>query len=112
MRIVTEKSDQGGFSLLELIAVTAILGVLATLVVARVSSYNEGSKAGACYVNKGDIEIQAELWQHNTGSWPASDLSDIGADGNYFPEGVSSCPVDGTAYAIDASTGLVIGHNH
>lgn len=100
------------FSLLELVAVAALLGVLATIIIRRVHNYHNEAKVAACYMNKGDIEIQAELWMHNTGSWPASDLSDIGADLNYFPESLPTCPVDGSAYAIDPLTGLSIGHNH
>ena len=106
------KKFRQGFSLLELTVVVALLGMLATLVLTRVSNQSDASKVSANNVNKGDIEIQAELWLHNTGSWPASDLSDIGADVNYFPGGVPLCPVDGTPYTIDANTGLVVGHNH
>ena len=73
---------------------------------------NDAAKVAACHVYKGDIEIQVELWNHNTGSWPAANLASIGADINYFPEGLPTCPVDGTTYTIDTSTGLVIGHNH
>ena len=101
-----------GFSLVELIAVIAILGVVAVLILPRASSGNDAAKVAACHVYKGDIEIQVELWNHNTGSWPAANLASIGADINYFPEGLPTCPVDGTTYTIDTSTGLVIGHSH
>ncbi len=107
-----DRDHQRAFSLLELLAVTAILGLLAAIILPRVVGSNDTAKVGACHVYKGDIEIQAELWLHNTGSWPAGNLSDIGADLNYFPEGLPTCPVDGTAYTMDTSTGRVIGHNH
>jgi len=77
-----------------------------------VTSHYDESKVAASLLYKGDIEIQAELWRHNTGSWPASNLATIGADVNYFPEGLPICPVDGTPYTIDPLTGLVVGHNH
>ena len=63
-------------------------------------------------VAEAEIEIQAELWRHNTGNWPAANLATIGADVSYFPGGLPTCPVDESAYTIDTSTGLVIGHNH
>jgi len=100
------------FSLLELLAVVAMLGLIAAIVLPRISGPSDESKRQACFVNKGDIEIQAEIWMHNTGNWPAANLTDIGVDTNYFPEGVPTCPVDGTAYSIDSNTGRVIGHNH
>lgn len=101
-----------GFSLLELTAVSVILGLVSVLILPRLTNNNDAAKTAACHVFKGDIEIQAELWIHNTGSWPAANLSDIGADLNYFPEGIPICPVDGSAYTINASTGLVVGHTH
>ena len=100
------------YSLVELVAVAVLLGVLASIIIRRVHSYNDEAEVAACDTNQGDIEIQAELWLHNSGSWPASDLSDMGADINYFPDGLPSCPVDGSSYALDPATGLVIGHNH
>jgi competence protein ComGC len=99
-------------SFLELMAVMAILALLFVLILPRIAGENDASKSAACQTYKGNIEIQAELWKHNTGSWPAASLSDIGADLDYFPEGLPTCPVDGTTYTIDTITGRVIGHNH
>lgn len=101
-----------GFSLLELIVVVAILGLVATIIIPRIVGSDDATKIAACHVFKGDIEIQAEVWNHNNHSWPLGNLADIGADIDYFPEGLPTCPVDGTPYLIDATTGLVIGHNH
>jgi prepilin-type N-terminal cleavage/methylation domain-containing protein len=101
-----------GHSLLELIAVVAMIGILAAIIVTHVTSENDSSKINACQTYKGNIEIQAELWIHNQGSLPLANLSDIGAVTAYFPEGLPTCPVDGTAYTIDTATGLVVGHNH
>ena len=101
-----------GFSLLELIAVIGILAILAVVVLTRVSGANDSANIAACFAYKGEIEIQAELWNYNNGVWPAGNLGDIGTDLNYFPTGLPLCPVDGTAYTIDSSTGRVIGHNH
>jgi len=100
-----------GMSLLELLAVVAILGVVAAVIIPRVTGGSDSANIAACYVYKGYIEIQAELWNHNNGAFPATNLATIAADGNYFPEGLPTCPVDGTDYTIDAA-GLVIGHNH
>lgn len=101
-----------GFSLWELMAVLVILGLLAAVMVPRLSGHQDSAKKSACYANKGDIELQAKLWRRNNGTYPLSNLSNIGADATYFPGGLPVCPVDGTAYTIDTTTGRVIGHTH
>jgi prepilin-type N-terminal cleavage/methylation domain-containing protein len=100
------------FSLLELVAVTAILAVLAVLIVPRVSGQRDRANKSACESHQADIELQVKLWQRNNGAYPAANLSNIGADTAYFPSGLPACPVDGAAYTIDTTTGLVTGHTH
>jgi prepilin-type N-terminal cleavage/methylation domain-containing protein len=100
------------FSLTELMSVLVILGVLAALVVPRVGGHHDTSKRAACYANQGDIELQVKLWKRANGTYPAADLSDIGANTTYFPSGVPVCPVDGTPYTINTTSGLVNGHTH
>jgi general secretion pathway protein G len=97
---------------MELVAVVAIVGVLALLVLPRLSNHQANAKKSACHAIQGEIELQVRLWKRNTGSYPTANLSNIGADTNYFPSGVSTCPVDNTSYTIDTTTGLVIGHAH
>jgi prepilin-type N-terminal cleavage/methylation domain-containing protein len=101
-----------GFSLMELMAALGILGVLALLIVPRVVGHYDSSKRAACYANQGDIEMQVKLWRRNQGTYPAANLSDIGASATYFPSGLPVCPVDGSAYTIDTTSGLVTGHTH
>jgi hypothetical protein len=92
--------------------VLAILATLAAIILPRVIGSDEQSKIAGCETHKGNIEVQAELWLQNTGSWPAANLSDVGGDLDYFPEGLPVCPVDGSSYTIDAATGRVMGHTH
>lgn len=100
-----------GFTLTELMAAIAILGLLAALALPRTESVRTNGNRAACYVSQAEIEVQAMLWRRVNGTWPLSDLSDIGADTDYFPEGVSLCPFDGSVYTID-SDGHVINHDH
>lgn len=99
-------------SLVELLAILIVLGLLASLVVPRLFGPSDTAKINACHANKGDIEIQVQLWYRNNGSFPAANLSDIGADITYFPEGLPTCPVNSTAYTIDTASGEVVGHDH
>lgn len=92
-------------------AAVAILGVAATVIVVRSTAGTAASKQAACQATKSDIEVQCELWRHDTGSWPASNLSAIGGNISYFPSGLPVCPYDGSSYTID-SAGRVVGHNH
>jgi general secretion pathway protein G len=104
-------SNRAALSLLELLATLAVVAIVATLILQRATSGTASSRSAACAAIRGDIEIQAELWRHHTGSWPATNLSNIGGDANYFPTGVPACPVNGSLYTIDSS-GRVVGHNH
>ena len=80
-------------------------------VVTRISGSTGAADRNACFVNQGDIEIQVQIWHRQHGAWPSSNLSQIGADADYFPQGLPKCPVDASAYTID-STGHVMGHTH
>lgn len=101
-----------GSMLIELIAVVAILGVIALLIVPRLSTQRTSADRTSCFNQKAEIELQVTLWQRNNGSYPVANLSNIGADTAYFPSGLPTCPVDGTSYTISTTTGLVTGHTH
>ena len=104
--------NRNGLSLTELMAVLGILGVLAALIVPRVAGHRNDSMHAACDAQQGEIELQVKLWRRNQSSYPAANLSDIGANPAYFPQGLPTCPVDGASYTIDTTSGLVIGHPH
>jgi prepilin-type N-terminal cleavage/methylation domain-containing protein len=101
-----------GFSLLELLAVVTLIGILAVIVVPRFSNQSVNAKRNACTVNKHNIEVQCQLWMRQKNASPRTDLTDIGADRVYFPEGVPLCPVDNSVYTVDATTQRVVGHTH
>ena len=101
-----------GISFLEWLIVITILGVLAGVMVSRTVESGDDAKVNSCQVNKQNIEIQAQLWFRNKGTWPASNLSDIGTDATYLPDGLPTCPVDGSAYTYDSASQAVSGHSH
>ena len=100
------------FTLTELMAVVAVLGLLAALIVPRVVGHYDDANRAACEMNQGEIELQVKLWRRNFGVYPSADLSNIAANGAYFPQGLPTCPVDGSAYTINTTDGTVNGHTH
>ena len=95
---------------MELLAVVVILGIIAALIVPRVSNGTDTAKVKSCLHNHTEINITVEQYYLHTGTWPANDLSDIATDVNYFPEGLPTCPVTGEAYRLDPVTHRVVGH--
>lgn len=92
------------FSLMELLAVVTILGIIAAIIVPRVTASSDTAKAKVAAHQKATINATVERYYINEGSWPANNLSDIGADADYFPEGLPSNPVDSSAYTLNATT--------
>ncbi len=92
---------RGGFSLMELLAVVTILGIIAAIIVPRVTVSSDTAKAKVNAHNKATINAAVERYYIENGSWPAADLSDIGADTDYFPDGIPSNPVDNSSYSLN-----------
>ena len=101
-----------GFTLLELLIVVVILGILAAIIIPRFTVSAAEAKKNACAQNVANLNTQTERWYFEKGAWPAADMSDIGADADFFPDGIPACPVDASAYALDATTHRVSGHSH
>jgi prepilin-type N-terminal cleavage/methylation domain-containing protein len=93
-----------GFSLLELLAVVTILGIIAVVVIPRITVSAGTAKTNANAQNIAEINSAVERWYFEKGTWPANDLSDIGKDSNYFPEGVPKNPVSGAVYSLNGTT--------
>jgi general secretion pathway protein G len=93
-----------GFSLLELLAVVTILGIIAAIIVPRVTVSSSTAKSKVRDHHKATINAAVERYYVDNNSWPAADLSDIGVNANYFPDGVPTNPVDGTTYSLNATT--------
>jgi len=98
-----------GFTLVEVILVILIIGILAGIVIPRITYSTAEARIAACNANKASINAQIELYHAEKGAWPT--IAVIGADTDYFPEGIPVCPVDGTAYTLGANH-RVAGHNH
>jgi prepilin-type N-terminal cleavage/methylation domain-containing protein len=100
------KSDtrRRGFSLLELLAVVTILGIIAAIIVPRVTVSSNTAKTKVRDHHKATINAAVERYYIDTNTWPANDLSDIGGNVNYFPSGIPTDPVSGNPYSLNATT--------
>jgi len=108
----SHRKRREGFTLLELLIVVMILGIVAAIVIPRFVVSADEAKKNACAQNVANVNTQTERWYFEKGAWPANDLTDIAADSSYFPDGVPTCPVDASVYALDGVTHRVTGHNH
>jgi general secretion pathway protein G len=95
---------RSGFSLMELIAVVTILGIIATVILPRFATLTGTSTSRTDAHNKAQINSAVERWYVEKSVWPAANLSDIGADMNYFPSGIPANPVDSSAYTLNTTT--------
>ena len=95
---------RAGFSLMELLAVVTILGIIAAIIVPRVTVSSDTAKQKVNAHNKATINAAVERWYIEKGAWPANNLSDIGADTTYFPDGIPTNPVNSAAYTLNATT--------
>ena len=108
MRICNKKCRQRqGFSRLELLAVVTILGIIAVVVVPRISVSSTSAKTQSDKQNKSVINGAVERWYFEKGTYPAANLSDIGADITFFPSGLPTNPTNGAAYTLNAATNRV-----
>ena len=89
---------------MELLAVVTILGIIAAIIVPRVSVSSDTAKTRVNEHNKATINSAVERYYVETGGWPADNLSDIGADADYFPDGIPTNPLDDSAYTLNSTT--------
>jgi type II secretory pathway pseudopilin PulG len=93
-------------------AAVLILGVIAAALIARFSNYLPQEQQNACYLQQGEIEVQAQLYFRNNGAWPPANLSGFGTNTEYFPDGhLPACPTGGT-YSFNSATGKVTCTHH
>ena len=70
---ISPRRKGGGFTLLELLVVLAILGLLAGLVGPRVINYLGGSKSQAARVQIADFEQALDLYRLDVGHYPSNE---------------------------------------
>ena len=92
------KKREEGFTLLEILAVLAIVGILAALAIPRFILSTTVAEGEVCAANRGTIALQYEKYNYDTGGYPTYAV--LSANTNYFPQGAPQCPDSTGAYSI------------
>ncbi len=90
------KTNQQGFTLIELVMVIVIIGVLSAIIVPNFVDYVGRSQAASTKANLQLLNTAVQTYRSdNSGGWPANNLS------NVVPTYLPSVPADGV---LDSST--------
>lgn len=94
-----------GFSLLELLAVVTILGIIASIIVPRVTVSSDNAKTKVQAHQIATLNAAVERFYVDTGAFPAT----VGAMGvTYLPDGVPTPPLlPAGSYTLDANNRVV-----
>ncbi len=90
---------RSAFTLLELLAVVTILGVVAAVVVPRISVSGVAAKKEMCTQHVAEVNRALERYYVQNGSL-TTDLNALNSP-DYFPDSVPTCPLLRTSYQID-----------
>ena len=102
---------QLGFSLLELLAVVAILGILAALVLPHIILSTDVAKEKTSSTIGRKSTSPLNNITLTTASGPQTISPTSAPIRATFPDGLPVCPVSGDLYTIDPTTHRVVGHN-
>ena len=107
--------NRKAFTLIELLLVVLILGVLATIVVPRITKSAGDAKQAKCDTNVANLIRALELRAaENDGDYPADQTefeNEILNSATYFPHGAPACPYS-TTYSYSAASKTVTYHSH
>jgi general secretion pathway protein G len=70
------RSNESGFTLVELLIVIVILGILTGIVVFAVGGFSDRGQSAACKTDKKTVEVALEAYRAKTGAYPTGANSD------------------------------------
>jgi prepilin-type N-terminal cleavage/methylation domain-containing protein len=108
------KNSQSGFTLVELMAMIAIIGLLATIAIPGFVRARQASQTSACINNLRIIEAAKQQWasetaqQNKTPSITFDLVSCLDRNGSAMP----NCPLGGAGYNIGALSAVPVCINY
>ena len=97
-----------GFTLVEVLLVIIIVGILAAVVIPRITYSKTTAQAAACNATVAALNSQIELYHVQEGVWPVA-ISNL-TDADYI-DSTPVCPFN-TTYVFNATTHRVAKHVH
>ena len=101
-------SARRGFTLVEVIMVVVLVGILAAIVIPRITYSKAQAQRAACNATVSMLNSQVEYYYADRGAWPGS-VGELAP--NYVDQVPASCPL-GSIYVYNITTHRVIKHTH
>ncbi len=83
-----------GFAVAEWLIVLAAIGIIAVILTPSLPDSSGADARQLDKENKNYINAVVARYYQDNGVWPAPDLSDIGANPTYFPDGIPPNPAE------------------
>ncbi len=102
-----QKPVRRGVSIAETVAALMIVTIMASAVFVSFQKPRQGVKETSCHQHRELLNLRVVRYYQANHRWPSDDLREI------LPSlEVTQCPVDGSAYRLDAKSHTVVEHAH
>ena len=105
---MVQRKKREGVTLIELLIVVLILAALSAIAIPRISQSAHNAKQNACDTNVDVINSAIEMYNADTGSYPAT-LNLVTGSTTYFPDDAPTCSLGGT-YSMNALNRVTCDH--